>query len=197
LKLIEPSLIHKNQIEKEKEFRKYVVIADFLFIIDNLETINDDEFINYITDDLELLSAQSNKNSNKLKILTTSRVKILDNDIIRNIGLELNIEGLKEVEALEMLMDSAAESETRKGIKYILNASRHVNLQLVKKVGCVPIGISFIVEQMRLGKSAGQILYELEGFPSLDKNSFNEVERSKKISKIIQFAYKNMGTGSV
>lgn len=166
-------------LEKKKAFVEDEVLKKekIFLVLDNLESINDDQFFDYIMTDFNKF-AYENKH---LKVLTTSRKrkKIAD--------FPIEIEGLKIEDALKMLKFLASEYN----IKAILNATDHDNIKLLEKVGCIPLGIEFIIGQMSLGKTIGQIYQELEGYPSLDKVS-NDAEKKKRLSDIILFSFKNM-----
>jgi tetratricopeptide (TPR) repeat protein len=163
----------------KKEFVEDQILkgAKIFIVLDNLESIEDDQFFDYITRDFNKFAAENRS----LKVLTTSRKrkKIVD--------FPIEIGGLAVEDALKMLKYLASEYN----IKDILNASDHDNIKLIEKVGCIPLGIEFIIGQMRLGKSRGQIYNELRGFPSLE-NVKSESEKRKRLSDIILFSFKNM-----
>jgi tetratricopeptide (TPR) repeat protein len=58
-------------------------------------------------------------------------------------------------------------------------------------VGNVPLGIEFVVGQLKAGKDLGKIKSELEGFPSVEKAE-DDYERKKRLSQIILFSFENM-----
>lgn len=162
-------------------FEDEILLNEGVFIVlDNLESVNDDEFFKYISNTLNKISAKNRD----LKILTTSRKrkKILDNPI--------EIEGLKMEDGLQMLR-YYAEFVSPFPIKDILKSSDHNNIKLLEKVGCIPLGIEFIIGQMSHGKTRGDVIRELEGYPIIDINS-SENERKKAMSEIIQFSFKDM-----
>ncbi len=147
------------------------------FVLDNLENIHDPVFFEYITKEFNLFAA----NNRNLKVLTTSRrrKKIAD--------FPIEIEGLCADDALNMLLFHAHENK----INDIINATEHNNRILVTKVGNIPLGVEFIIGQMKLGKSRGKIYEELNGYPSLEDN-INEAEKKKRMSEIIAFSFKDM-----
>lgn len=171
-------LINKPLEEKRAFIEEEVIKKEKIFIVlDNLESIEDDQFLNYITSDFNKFAA---KNRN-LKVLTTSRKrkKIVD--------FPIEIGGLAAEDALRMLKYLASEYN----LKAILNATDHDNIKLIEKVGCIPLGIEFIIGRMSLGKSIGQIYEELQGYPSLDDVK-DESEKKEKLSDIILFSFKDM-----
>lgn len=147
------------------------------FVLDNLENVDDDEFFKYITKGFNRLSGINRD----LKVLTTSRKRK------RIIDFPIEIEGLTVEDALLMLKYLAGEFD----VKAILNASDFQNVKLLERVGNVPLGIEFVVGQMALGKSLGQIYRELDGYPSLDQVT-DEDEKKKRLSAIILFSFRNM-----
>lgn|GEM_PF-1084264 len=170
-------LIDAHLAEK-REFFEYIVTTErIFFVLDNLETIEDDEFFLYITRDFNKFSAKNRY----LKILTTSRKRK------RIIDFPIEIEGLSTEDALSMLKYLAREFN----VKAITNASDFQNLRLLEKVGYVPLGIEFIVGQMALGKTLGEVFRELEGYPSLDGVQ-DEEEKRQRLSSIILFSFKGM-----
>lgn len=178
LSIIEFEDIIEKPLDEKKNFvEEEVFKSEKIFIVlDNLESIDDDQFFDYITRDFNKF-AKENRN---LKVLTTSRKrkKIAD--------FPVEIEGLALDDALKMLKYLAHEFN----IKDILNATDHDNIKIIEKVGCIPLGIEFIIGQMSLGKSRGQIYNELLGYPSLE--GIEEVEKRKRLSDIILFSFKNM-----
>jgi hypothetical protein len=171
-------LMDKPLEEKKKFVEDEVLKSEKVFIVlDNLESIEDDQFFDYIRQDFNKLAAKNRF----LKVLTTSRKrkKIAD--------FPIEIEGLAIEDALKMLKYLASEYN----IKDILNATDHDNIILIEKVGRIPLGIEFIIGQMALGKSRGQIYNELQGYPSLE-NAKSESEKRKILSDIILFSFKDM-----
>ncbi|RKY40828.1 MAG: hypothetical protein DRP81_08955, partial [Candidatus Omnitrophota bacterium] len=171
-------IINQPLNEKKEFVEKEVFASEKIFIVlDNLESIDDDRFFDYITRSFNKFAS----NNRNLKILTTSRKrkKIID--------FPIEIEGLTVEDALKMLKYLASEHNT----KEVLNATDHANIKLLEKVGCIPLGIEFIIGQMSLGKSRGQIYNELQGYPSLEGSKTPE-EKRKKLSDIILFSFKNM-----
>jgi tetratricopeptide (TPR) repeat protein len=171
-------LMDKPLEEKKKFVEDEVLKSEKIFIVlDNLESIEDDQFFDYIRQDFNKLAATNRF----LKVLTTSRKrkKIAD--------FPIEIEGLAIEDALKMLKYLASEYN----IKDILNATDHDNIILIEKVGRVPLCIEFIIGQMALGKSRGQIYNELQGYPSLE-NAKSESEKRKILSDIILFSFKDM-----
>lgn len=171
-------LMDKPLEEKKKFVEDEVLKSEKVFIVlDNLESIEDDQFFDYIRQDFNKLAAKNRF----LKVLTTSRKrkKIAD--------FPIEIEGLAIEDALKMLKYLAYEYN----IKDILNATDHDNIILIEKVGRIPLGIEFIIGQMTLGKSRGQIYNELQGYPSLE-NAKSESEKRKILSDIILFSFKDM-----
>jgi len=171
-------LIDKPLEEKKKFLEDQVLKSEkIFFVLDNLESVDDNQFFDYITHDFNKFAAENKF----LKVLTTSRKrkKIVD--------FPIEIEGLAVEDALKMLKYLASEYN----IKDILYATDYDNIKLIEKVGGIPLGIEFIIGQMSLGKSRGQIYNELQGYPSL-KDVKNESERRKILSDIILFSFKNM-----
>jgi len=171
-------LIDKPLEEKKKFVEDEVLKSEkIFFVLDNLESVDDNQFFDYITHDFNKFAAENKF----LKVLTTSRKrkKIVD--------FPIEIEGLAIEDALKMLKYLASEHN----IKDILNATDHDNIRLIERVGGIPLGIEFIVGQMSLGKSRGQIYDELLGYPSL-KNARDESEKRKVLSDIILFSFKDM-----
>jgi tetratricopeptide (TPR) repeat protein len=171
-------LMDKPLEEKKKFVEDEVLKSEKVFIVlDNLESIEDDQFFDYIRQDFNKLAAKNRF----LKVLTTSRKrkKIAD--------FPIEIEGLAIEDALKMLKYLASKYN----IKDILNATDHDNIILIEKVGRIPLGIEFIIGQMALGKSRGQIYNELQGYPSLE-NAKSESEKRKILSDIILFSFKDM-----
>jgi len=170
--------INKPLEEKKKFVENQVYKTEKIFIVlDNLESIEDEQFFYYITNDFNKYAAY-NKN---LKILTTSRKrkKIVD--------FPIEIAGLEIEDSLKMLKYLAREHN----IKDILNSTDYNNIKLIEKVGCIPLGIEFIIGQMALGKSRGEIYSELQGYPNLEGVK-DESEKKKILSDIILFSFKNM-----
>lgn len=168
-----------EDLEYKKDFFENTILESekIFFVIDNLETILFDDFFEYITKTFNKFSSR-NKN---IKILTTSRKrkKIAD--------FPIEIEGLNLEDSLSMLKFLAREYN----IKSILNASDLQHTKIIDRVGRIPLGIEFIVGQMSLGKSLGQIYKELEGYPSLEGID-DEFEKRSKLSSIIAFSFKDM-----
>ena len=166
-------------LEEKKKFVEDDILKKkkIFFVLDNLESVDDNQFFDYITHDFNKFAAENRF----LKVLTTSRKrkKIVD--------FPIEIEGLAVEDALKMLKYLASEYN----IKDILHATDYDNIKLIEKVGGIPLGIEFIIGQMSLGKSRGQIYNELQGYPSL-KDVKNESERRKLLSDIILFSFKNM-----
>lgn len=171
-------LINSNYEEKKDFFLNEIISTEpIFFVLDNLENINDQEFFEFISKFFNKYSA----NNKYLKILTTSRKrkKLAD--------FPVEIEGLDVEDALYMLKHLAKEYE----INDVLKANDHDNIKLIEKVGRIPLGIEFLIGQMSLGKSRGQIYQELEGYPSIEKVD-NESEKKKRLSDIILFSFKDM-----
>ena len=171
-------LIDRPLEEKKSFVEDEILKSEKIFLVlDNLESITDDQFFDYIRQDFNKFAATNRF----LKVLTTSRKrkKIAD--------FPVEIEGLAVEDALKMLKYLAAEYN----IKDILNATDHNNIRLIERVGYIPLGIEFIIGQMALGKSRRQIYDELQGYPSL-KDAENESEKRKILSDIIMFSFKDM-----
>jgi len=168
-----------EDLNTKRDFFENSIISKekIFFVLDNLENIDDDDFFNYITKDFNKLSAINRD----LKVLTTSRKrkKIID--------FPIEIEGLTVEDALSMLKYLAVEFN----VKAISNASDFQNVKLLEKVGNIPLGIEFVVGQMALGKSLGQVYRELEGYPDLGQVT-DENEKKKRLSEIILFSFKDM-----
>lgn len=167
--------------EKKLFFEEIVTSESVLFVLDNLENVNDSAFFSYIKEGFNLFAKTNTKD---LKILTTSRKrkKIIDNPI--------DIEGLSEYEALEML-NYLAGHNPNKVVNDILNSDAGNNLRLVKKLGMIPLMIEFAVGRMSNGKTRGEIDAELKGYRSLD-NIGDKNERKKIIAEIIDFQFSSM-----
>ncbi len=163
--------------EKKDFFEEILRSEKVFFVLDNLETIEDEEFFSYITRDFNKISAQNRF----FKVLTTSRKRK------RIIDFPIEIEGLTTEDALAMLKYLAREF----GVKAISNASDFQNIRLLERVGNIPLGIEFIVGQMALGKTLGDIFRELEGYPTLDGVT-DEEEKKRRLSSIILFSFKGM-----
>lgn len=171
-----------DSLEKKQEFFEEIVTTEpVFFVLDNLETIHNDDFFRYIFEDFNQFSGMNRD----LKVLTTSRKrkKIADHPIA--------IEGLSQRKAQDMLY-YFAEHLARKPVLDILNATENDNIRLVERLGCVPLLIEFAVAQLSNGrKTRGQIYEELKGFPSVDTIVDGE-ERQNIISEIITFQFQNM-----
>lgn len=163
--------------DKRKFFEEEIVTNPIFFVLDNLENVEDDKFFDYITKKFNQFSA----NNRKLKVLTTSRKrkKIAD--------FPIDVEGLALEDALRMLKYLAKQFN----VKAILNTDDLHNVGALERVGNIPLGIEFIVGQMALGKSLGQVYRELQGYPSLEKVTDPE-EKKKVLSEIIMFSFKDM-----
>lgn len=171
-------LINKPLEEKKKFVEDEVFKGEKIFmVLDNLESIEDDQFFNYITRNFNRFASQNRS----FKVLTTSRKrkKIID--------FPIEIGGLDVDDALKMLKYLAHEYK----IKDIMSATDHDNIKLIEKVGYIPLGIEFIIGQMSLGKSRGEIYAELQGYPGL-QDVKDESEKRKRLSDIILFSFKNM-----
>ena len=179
LSVIKLEELMDKPIEEKKSFVEDEILKSekIFLVLDNLESITDDQFFDYIRQDFNIFAATNRF----LKVLTTSRKrkKIAD--------FPVEIEGLAVEDALMMLKYLAAEYN----IKDILNATDHDNIKLIEKVGRIPLGIEFIIGQMNLGKSRGQIYEELQGYPSLE-DAKSESEKRKILSDIILFSFKDM-----
>ena len=170
--------IDRSLEEKQKFLEDNFFRCEKIFIVlDNLESIDDDNFFQYVTKSFNSFSADNKY----LKILTTSRKRKKIADFPIEIG------GLAIEDALNMLKYLAKEYD----IKEIINSTDHNNIKLLEKVGFIPLGIEFIIGRMSLGKSRGQIYNELQGYPSLE-NVEDETEKKKRLSDIILFSFKNM-----
>lgn len=159
-------------------FEDIITNNSIFFVFDNLENVHDDAFFEYITKDFNKI-ANINR---KLKVLTTSRKrkKIVD--------FPIEIEGLNTEDALSMLKYLAEKHQL---LEITNQPGDHTNIKLIEKVGRIPLGIEFIIGQMALGKSKGQIFQELEGYPSVDQARSPE-EKKKRLSDIILFSFKDM-----
>lgn len=179
LSVIEFEDIIKDPIDKKKNFvEEEIFKRERIFIVlDNLESIEDEQFFNYVSNNFNKF-AYVNRD---FKVLTTSRKrkKIAD--------FPIEIDGLDLGDALKMLKYFASEYN----IRDILNSSNHDNIRLLEKVGYIPLGIEFIIGQMALGKTRGQIYAALEGYPSVDSVRSDEEKRAR-LSDIILFSFKNM-----
>lgn len=171
-------LIDKPLDEKKEFYEEEIIKGESIFyILDNLENINDEVFFKYITENFNKFAVTNRK----LKILTTSRKRK------KLVDFPIEIEGLNVESALEMLKYLANEYN----IEDIINANDHDNIKLIEKVGRIPLGIEFIIGQMKLGKNRGKIFEELEGYKSVD-NINDEDEKKKRLSEIILFSFKDM-----
>jgi len=171
-------LLNADYDTRKAFFEDIISNNSIFFVLDNLENVQDNDFFEYITKDFNRI-ANTNR---KLKVLTTSRKrkKIID--------FPIEIEGLNTEDALTMLKYLAERQE----LKEITNQKGdHTNIGLIEKVARIPLGIEFIIGQMALGKSKGQIFEELEGYPSLDQVKTHE-EKKKRLSDIILFSFKDM-----
>jgi len=99
----------------------------------------------------------------------------------------IEIEGLSTEDALAMLKYLATEYD----IADLLNASDFNNLKLIERVGNIPLGIEFIIGQMRQKRTRGEIYAELDGYPPIN-DKLDNIEKKKRISDIILFSFKNM-----
>jgi len=168
----------KNLLEKKDFFEKDILPTEKIFyVIDNLETIENKDFFKYI----DKIAEYNNYN---LKILTTSRTR--DKSMTDN---AIRIEEISEDESLHMLK-YLAQNLVDKPILEILNATDYQNRQLVNRVGRIPLVITFIVGQLSLKNSKGDIYKQLEGYP--DISNFIQKDKSKILSDIISFSFKNM-----
>ncbi len=171
-------LINSNFKEKKEFFLNEIISTEpIFFVLDNLENINDQEFFEFVSKYFNKYSADNKY----LKILTTSRKRK------RLADFPVEIEGLDVEDALYMLKHLAKEYQ----IKDVLKSNDHDNIILIEKVGRIPLGIEFLIGQMSLGKSRGQIYQELEGYPSVEKVN-NDSEKKKRLSDIILFSFKDM-----
>jgi hypothetical protein len=164
--------------EKKDFFESEIIVKEkIVYVLDNLETVNDEAFFQYLLNDFNRFAALNSK----LKVLTTSRKRkrIIDNPI--------DIEGLSTEDALSMLKFLANEFEVRA----ITNAPQNLSEWILKQVGNVPLGIEFVVGQLKAGKDLGKIKQELEGFPSVE-SAEDDFERKKRLSQIILFSFENM-----
>lgn len=175
----EDSFLGKS-LEEKKDFFENEILKNekIFFVIDNLENIQGDDFFLY-------LDSFANYNNTKLKILTTSRKreKVLTDNAIR-------IDEILEDDAIDMLRFLAKSINPDKPVKLILNEGRSQNAVLANKANRIPIVLEFIVGQLSFGKSVGQIMQVLEGFP--DVKSVSLTERDKVISNIISFMFQYM-----
>ena len=174
-----PELLVDTFEERKKFFEEVVRTEKIFFVIDNLETIQDENFFDFLKE----FNKYSRYNRD-LKILTTSRKrkKIAD--------FPIEIEGLSISDSLQML-DFLAENYTERPIKAILSTSELQKIKILNRVGNIPLGIEFIVGQLANGKSLGQIYQELEGYPTLE-NIRDEDEKRKRLSDILLFSFKDM-----
>jgi tetratricopeptide (TPR) repeat protein len=165
--------------EKKMFFEDIVKSEKIFFVFDNLETIQDETFFDYLKE-----FNKFSRHNRDLKILTTSRKrkKIAD--------FPIEIEGLSMADALAML-EYLGHSFIEKPIKSITSASEFQKIKIVEKVGGIPLGIEFIVGQLAIGKGLGQIYQELEGYPSLEGIE-DEEEKRQRLSDIIAFSFKDM-----
>ncbi len=156
-----------------------VTTEKIFFVFDNLETIQDETFFDYLRE----FNKFSRKNRD-LKILTTSRKrkKIAD--------FPIEIEGLSMSDALAML-EYLGNNFIDKPLKSIVSASEFQKIKIVERVGRIPLGIEFIVGQLARSKGLEQIYQELEGYPSLEGIT-NEDEKRQRLSDIITFSFKDM-----
>lgn len=162
-------------------FEDIVRSEKIFFVIDNLETLEDKKFFDFIKRFNKL-----GKNNDYLKILTTSRkkAKIADHPI--------KIEGLQIPDALTML-NHLVRNNLRSQVHFIDSSNDKKKKEILQKIGCMPLGIEFIVKQMAKGKSLGQVYQELEGYPSLEGiENKSEVEKKRVMSDILLFSFKNM-----
>lgn len=169
----------EKDIEEKKIFFENEILVNerIMFVIDNLESIKNRDFFKYID------NFATFKNT-ELKVLTTSRRR--EKDLTDNAIL---IEEIGEEDALKMLK-YYAKYGVEKEVKAILNNSEKQNLLLVQRAGKIPLVIEFIVGQLANGKTLGEIYDELNGFPDL--SIINGEEKSRVLSEIVSFSFKNM-----
>ncbi len=174
-----PELLVDTFEERQKFFEDVVKSEKIFFVIDNLETIQDDNFFEFLKG-----FNKYSRNNRDLKILTTSRKrkKIAD--------FPIEIEGLSIADSLQML-DFLADNYSEKPIRAILSTSEVQKIKILNRVGNIPLGIEFIVGQLANGKDLGQIYQELEGYPTLE-NVKDEDEKRKRLSDILLFSFKDM-----
>ena len=165
--------------ERKTFFEEVVKTEKIFFVFDNLETIQDERFFDYLKE-----FNKFSRHNRDLKILTTSRKrkKIAD--------FPIEIEGLSMSDALAML-EYLGRSFIEKDIKSITSASEFQKIKIIEKVGGIPLGIEFIIGRLVAGKGLGQIYQELEGYPSLEGIE-DEEEKRKRLSDIIAFSFKDM-----
>lgn len=171
-----------DTFEKKKKFFEDIVKSEsILFVLDNLENIQDAEFFTYIREGFNIFAKH---NPRQLKILTTSRKRkrIIDNPI--------DIEGLTTTEALEMLKFLAGNNPNGV-VNDILKADEGNNIRLIEKLGRIPLMIEFVVGRMSNKKTRGEIDAELRGYPSLEDERDPEKKR-RILSEIIEFQFANM-----
>jgi len=174
-----PELLVDTFEERKKFFEDVVKSEKIFFVIDNLETIQDENFFEFIKE-----FNKYSKNNRDLKVLTTSRKRK------RIADFPIEIEGLSIADSLQML-DFLAENYSEKPIRAILSTSEFQKIKILNRVGNIPLGIEFIVGQLANGKDLGRIYEELEGYPTLE-NVKDEDEKRKRLSDILLFSFKDM-----
>lgn len=166
--------------ETRKAFFDDIVKSEkIFFVIDNLETIQDENFFNFIRE-----FNKFSRHNRDLKVLTTSRKRT------RIADFPIEIEGLSIQDALALL-DYLARNYSEKPINAILSTSEFQKVKIIEKIGRIPLGIEFIIGQLARGKNLGQIYHELEGYPSVE-NVKDENEKKQRLSDIIMFSFKDM-----
>jgi tetratricopeptide (TPR) repeat protein len=162
-------------LEERRELFEDIIHRDpVFFVLDNLETIEDESFFDYVVDAFN----RAARNNRQLKVLTTSRrrKKIID--------FPIEVGSLEVEDALKMLKYLAEEYE----IKDILKASDYENIRLLHRVGRIPLAIEFVIHQMRQGKSRGEVFRSLEDYATSEDSKLPERERQ---TDLVVFCFKD------
>lgn len=159
-------------------FVDLVSTEKIFFVLDNLESIHDPKFFDFIK-----RFNKFSRGNDYLKVLTTSRRRT------RIADFPIEISGLNTADALKMLESLARNHPTP--IKSILKASDFQRETIINRIGGIPLGIEFFVGQAARKKNFGQIYEELEGYPDIEEAK-TESEKQSILSEIIQFSFRDM-----
>lgn len=129
--------------EKKQKVNEVLEMTKCLIIVDNLETISDDSIYSFF-----------DRIPSYNKILLTSR----DRRYKQLEGKGLQIEGLKEDEAIRLIKSKAQKNN----ITALINTSDEILKQIHKKTFGHPLILECLLHQMYSGKSVEQVLREIE-----------------------------------